>query len=272
MKHTFAALTAICSVAFLTYAPSAEATGGRSIRADLPCPFGGVNAGAWVPAAPGSLNPNPGLLVGNATTPIAASAFLVAGPNLPTDTDDNGFALADPSPGQPQASQFDWYVNPIPNVSNCSDPSFSGDMPVEQVMQYNLASGQYSLGGGGTLSVAAGDREVEFNYASSLAGVNGVASFAMGGVTYTSTGTLLPTGTFNDFLFDQNGKLLGALDQDSTFSPTFTTGLPTGWTSSGGTVSAPEIDASSAVAGLTLLLGGLTVLRGRRTLQISSVA
>jgi len=32
----------------------------------------------------------------------------------------------------------------------------------------------------------------------------------------------------------------------------------------GGTVSAPEIDPASAMAGLTLLMGGLAVLRGRR--------
>ncbi len=32
----------------------------------------------------------------------------------------------------------------------------------------------------------------------------------------------------------------------------------------GGLVSAPEIDPASAMAGLTLLMGGLAVLRGRR--------
>lgn len=32
-----------------------------------------------------------------------------------------------------------------------------------------------------------------------------------------------------------------------------------------GVVGAPEIDPSSAISGLTLLLGGLTVLRGGRT-------
>jgi hypothetical protein len=36
-----------------------------------------------------------------------------------------------------------------------------------------------------------------------------------------------------------------------------------GWTESG-VVSAPEIDPSSAIAGLTLLFGGLVVLRGGR--------
>ena len=33
---------------------------------------------------------------------------------------------------------------------------------------------------------------------------------------------------------------------------------------SGPVVAAPEIDATSAVTGLTLMIGGLTVLRGRR--------
>ena len=196
MKHTIAALTAICSVACLTCAPRAEANSQKSIRADLPCPYGGINAGAWVPASPSSLNPNPGLLVGNTTTPIAASVFLAAGPNLPSDTDDNGLALASTGTGQ-----FDWYVNPIPAASNCSDPSFNGgDMPVEQVIQFSLASGTYNLGDGSTLSVAAGDTEVEFNYASTLSGTAGVASFTIGGVTYTSIGASLPTGTANDFL------------------------------------------------------------------------
>jgi hypothetical protein len=271
MKHTIAAVTAICSVVYLTCAPRAEANSQKSIRADLPCPYGGVNAGAWVPTSPSSLNPNPGLLVGNSTTPIAASVFLAAGPNLPSDTDDNGLALASTGTGQ-----FDWYVNPIPAASNCSDPSFNGgDMPVEQVIQFSLASGNYSLGGGGgNLAVAAGDTEVEFNYASTLSGTAGVASFTMGGVTYTSIGASLPTGTANDFLFDQSGKLLGSLGQDSADNPTFAAALPDGWTSSagGGTISAPEIDSASAVAALTLLMGGLAVLRGRRTLPIAATA
>ena len=268
MKHTIAVLTAICSVVCLTCAPRAQANSQKSIRADLPCPYGGVNAGAWVPASPSSLNPNPGLLVGNSTTPIAASVFLAAGPNLPSDTDDNGLALASTGTGQ-----FDWYVNPIPAASNCSDPSFNGgDMPVEQVIQFSLASGNYNLSGGGNLAVAAGDTEVEFNYASSLAGTAGVASFAMGGVTYTSTGTLLPTGTANDFLFDSSGKLLGTLGLDPADNPTFAAALPDGWTSSGGggTISAPEIDPASAAAALALLMGGLAVLRGRRMLPIAA--
>jgi hypothetical protein len=37
-----------------------------------------------------------------------------------------------------------------------------------------------------------------------------------------------------------------------------------GWKNHG-VVGAPEIDPASAMSGLTLLIGGLTVLRGRRT-------
>jgi hypothetical protein len=36
-------------------------------------------------------------------------------------------------------------------------------------------------------------------------------------------------------------------------------------------VAAPEIDAASAVAGLTLMIGGVAVLRGRRKTNTASV-
>ena len=41
-------------------------------------------------------------------------------------------------------------------------------------------------------------------------------------------------------------------------------GIPTGASSGGGGLSAPEIDAASAASGLTLLFGSLLVVRGRR--------
>jgi hypothetical protein len=40
---------------------------------------------------------------------------------------------------------------------------------------------------------------------------------------------------------------------------------PTGGNPGSGATAAPEIDPASAMAGLTLALGGLTVLRGRRS-------
>jgi hypothetical protein len=60
----------------------------------------------------------------------------------------------------------------------------------------------------------------------------------------------------------------------SSIDPTFTTQ----WSNSAnlvtgvGTVSAPEIDPASAASGLTLLLGSLLVLRGRRGAKLDSAA
>jgi hypothetical protein len=265
MKHTFAALTAICLVVCLAYAPRGEANSTHSIRADLPCPFGGggfSSGNSWNPGTPSNpLNPNPGLLVGNTTPLITASATLIAGSNI---TDNNaGLELSTTG----QTSQYDWYTNAIPSSGTCSPESFDAPGPVEQVIAYSLASG-------GFLSLAAGDTEVQFNYDPSVAGATGVASFTVGGVTYTSIGTTIPTEATktNDFLFDASGKLLGAIGADTAGNPTLTAGVPTGWTASSGTVSAPELDPASGVAGLTLLLGGLAVLRGRQTMQISSFA
>ena len=241
MKYTFAAITAVCTVLCLTCAPRAEA-GGRGIRADLPCPYGGAgppNSTLWSPIA--STSPfNPGALTAN-------SAALVAGSDITTDSGSGG-GLAITG-----ATQYDWYTNPIP--STCS-PTPSN--PVEQVIDYKLAAG-------GTLGLAAGDTEVQFNYDSSLASTKGLASFTMSGITFTSNGPLLPTSTDNSFLFGASGALIGALTLDVSGNTVLAAGVPTGWTESGGTVTVPEIDASTSIAALTMLAGGLAVLRGRRT-------
>jgi hypothetical protein len=140
---------------------------------------------------------------------------------------------------------------------------------LEQVMTYTMAA---------NASVSqAGDVEVEFNYNTfsnpALATTAGTASFTMGGVTYTSTGTFLPTSTDNDFLFSSTGALKGEIVTDSTGTASLVAGVPQGWSiksGGGGTVSAPEIDPASAVAGITLLAGLLVVLRsGRRTLKVA---
>lgn len=59
---------------------------------------------------------------------------------------------------------------------------------------------------------------------------------------------------FEDWFYDTWGSILGITDPDSGHSG-----------SSGGTVSAPEFDPATALAALTLLSGGLAVLRGRRS-------
>jgi len=132
----------------------------------------------------------------------------------------------------------------------------------------------YNLAAGGALGLAAGDIEVEFNYNTfsnpSLATTAGAASFTTGGITYASTGGLLPTGTLNDFLFSSSGKYLGALGTDPEGNPLLipssaTSLAPGGWSSGGGgAVSAPELDAASAISALTLAVGGLMVVCGRR--------
>jgi hypothetical protein len=248
MKYTFAAIAAACTVVCLTCAPRAEA-GGRGIRADLPCPYGGagpVNPTLWSPITPTPPSPfNPG-------APTANYAALVAGSNITTDSGQGGGLdiLG--------ATQYDWYAKPLPAVSTCSDPNAIIAGPIEQVFDYKLAAG-------GSLNLASGDTEVQFNYDSSLNSTKGVASFTMGGVSFASNGPLLPTGTDNTFLFSSSGVLLGALTLDSSGDTILTAGVPAGWKESGGTVSAPEIDPSTAIAALTLLAGGLAILRGRRS-------
>lgn len=56
---------------------------------------------------------------------------------------------------------------------------------------------------------------------------------------------------FEDWWWDTWGAVLGISDPDSG--------------NGGGAVAAPEFDPASALAALTLLSGGLAVLRGRRT-------
>jgi len=129
------------------------------------------------------------------------------------------------------------------------------------------------------LSVShAGDVEVEFNYNTffdpTLATTAGTASFTLGGVTYMSKGTLLPTTTDNDFLFNSAGVLIGEIVTASNGTASVVAGVPEGWTikssGGGGTVTAPEIDPASSIAGMTLLAGLLAVSRGRRrTLKVS---
>jgi len=250
MKYPLLTVVALSSALCLIGANRAEA-GGHGIRADLPCPFGsGGSPGpsaAWVLAS-GASPFNPGAPTANTAT---LSAVLS---NLPGSSDEAGLIVT-------AATQYDWYTNPIPAVSTCTDtPNATG--PIEQVINYTLA--------GGTFGLAAGDTEVEFNYDASLNNATGTASFVMGGVTYTSSGTTLPTSTTfeNDFVFNASGALVGGIVVDPISAvASFKTGVPTGWIASGGTVSAPEIDPTSAIAALTLLAGGLAVLRaGRRTL------
>jgi hypothetical protein len=267
MRYALTTLTVLVSLGSLTCAPSASAGGGRTIRQDLPCPYGGAggpNTTLWSPTSTSgsaAIPYNPGLV-----TPF--SAILVAGSNVTQD--DNTLNITG-------ATQYDYYSSAIPAAADCAANPFTlnPNGPLEQVIVYTLAAN-------GGLGLAAGNTEVEFNYNTffvpSLATTAGTASFTIGGVTYTSTGALLPTGTLNDFLFDISGKYLGELGTDSVGNPVLipssaTSLAPGGWSSGGGgSVSAPELDATSAVSALMLTIGGLMVaLAGRRSRGLGPV-
>jgi hypothetical protein len=257
MKSIPVAVAAVCSIACLAWAPHAEAGGARGISADLPCPYGGAgapNANAWSPISATSPY-NPGLVTPNA-------AALVSGSNISQDQVQLSIV---------SAVQYVYYSNPIPPAGDCSGNPFTVNPngPLEQVMTWTMAN---------NASISqAGDVEVEFNYNTffnpTLTSTLGNASFTMGGVTYMSTGTVLPTTTDNDFLFSSTGALKGEIVTDSSGNASLVAGVPQGWaiksSSGGGTVTAPEIDPASAVAGFTLLAGLLAMLRGRRTLKVA---
>jgi hypothetical protein len=198
-------------------------------------------------------------------TPV--SATLVAGSNITSEPEESGLSIT-------AATQYDYYSSAIPNASKCTTDPFGTNPngPIEQVIVYKLAAGNTAgLTGGGTVGLAGGDIEVEFNYNTAstpaLATTAGTASFTMGGVTYASTGGRLPTGTDNDFVFTSTGKYVGELTNATGGPAVLATNLaPQGWTvgSGGGGKSAPELDATSAVSGLTLVMGCLLVARGGR--------
>ena len=244
MKHFTVGLAALSCLMCLTVSPHAQA---RSLRADLPCPYGG-GGGPWTYSGTASTSQfNPGAAT-------SFSALLTGNPG----TDDISLSVSG-------ATMYAWYSNPIPATSSCVQTPFPPG-PTVQVITYTLSSGDTlsSSNGQSQVTLPTGGTEVEFNYAASGAGS---ASFTFGGVTFKSTTPGIPSNTANDFVFNSNGSLFGAVSEDGTFitlSTSATTGLPIGWAETSATTSAPEIDPASAIGGLTLLAGCLAVLRGGR--------
>jgi len=107
-------------------------------------------------------------------------------------------------------------------------------------------------------STLSGDVEIQFNYNDAAN-----ASFTFGGYTYSS-----PTGGTPDadFLFSASGVFLGSLTADGSTGVNYSSSELGGWSNSpaGGTLAAPEIDSSSTIAALTLLIGMLAVMKGGR--------
>ena len=104
MRYAVTAFAVLVSLSSLTCAPLAHAGGGRGIRADLPCPYGGAggpNTALWSPTSTSGSGPipyNPGVV-----TPF--SATLVAGSTITSD--DNTIAITG-------ATQYDYYSSAIP--------------------------------------------------------------------------------------------------------------------------------------------------------------
>ncbi len=131
-------------------------------------------------------------------------------------------------------------------------------VPDAQVALWNLTTGPFG----------ASETEIELNGWCPPGG-SSTASFKFAGNAYTGG----CSGTPTDLLFSKAGVLVGYVNDSSSGSTINSVTSLTGWKENGGAIggggstSAPEMDPSYAIAGLTLLLGGLAVLRGgRRTL------
>jgi hypothetical protein len=145
---------------------------------------------------------------------------------------------------------FNWGTNPASQTVGPSGIS-------EQVVVYQLQDGQTLPLVGSTTQTftTSGAIEVDFNYFNTSCGGES-ASLAVGKQKYTS-GNPCAAGDNAFFFNDSTGKLV-------------LEGAVSGW-KPGTVASAPEIDPNSAVTGLSLLLGSLAVLRGRRSLPRAAI-
>jgi len=138
------------------------------------------------------------------------------------------------------AYKFDWGTDPTQNAG--STPPLNGIS--EQVVIYR--------------SIASpGEFEVDFNFAASSCASSTPTALIFGTPYVGSKGPPLqafastnPCASDSSFLFGPSGPSV----------------VPSGWIS-GNPVSAPEIDLTFAAGSVTLLLGGLAVIAGRRRSQ-----
>ena len=230
MKYTFAILIACCSVVSLTFAPRAEAS--HSIRIDEGNGAGCMttytaNSDPTTAFTPGGTYANSVACTPNSSSP--ADLF-------PNGTPANDSATVNPTFTATGGEMFQYYAGAI------------GPQPDAQVVVWNLLTGPFG----------ANETEIELN--GWCPGGSG-ASFKFGGNTFSGGCGGSPT----DLLFSQAGSIVGYVNDASDGTATIfrSTSVP-GWTESGVVSSAPELNPSSAIAGLTLLLGSLAVLRGNR--------
>jgi hypothetical protein len=231
MKYTSVALTALCSALCLTCAPRAEA--GHGIRIDEGNGTGCMSTYTTNASNSGAAAFIPGGSYANvvACTPDSSSPsdlFPAGGPVNDAATVNTAYTATG-------GEMFQYYTGAI------------GAVPTAQVAVWDLLTGPF------------GAQETELELNGWCPGGSG-ASVKFGGNTFTGG----CGGSSTDLLFSQSGSLVGYVTDASDGTATIHAGTTVpGWTESGA-VSAPEIDPASAMAGLTLLLGGLAVLRGSR--------
>ena len=230
MQHNFAAIAAAFSLACLTCALPARA--GHGIRIDEGNGAGCMttytaNSDPTTAFTPGGTYANSVACTPNSSNP--ADLF-------PNGTPANDSATVNPAFTATGGEMFQYYAGAI------------GPQPDAQVVVWNLLTGPFG----------ANETEIELN--GWCPGGSG-ASFKFGGNTFSGGCGGNPT----DLLFSQSGSIVGYVNDASDGTTTIfrSTSVP-GWTESGVVASAPELNPSSAIAALTLLLGSLAVLRGNR--------
>jgi hypothetical protein len=231
MKYTSVAFTALCSALCLTCAPRAEA--GHGIRIDEGNGTGCMSTYTTNADNSGAAAFIPGGTYANAVacTPISSSPSDL----FPAGTAFNDAATVNAAYTATGGEMFQYYTGLI------------GVVPDAQVAVWDLLTGPF------------GAKETELELNGWCPGGSG-ASLKFGGNTYAGG----CGGASTDLLFSQSGSLVGYVTDASNGTATIHAGTSVpGWTESG-VVSAPELDPSSALAGFTLLMGGLAVLRGGR--------
>lgn len=259
MKHTLAALAAIFSLACLTFAPSAKA---RSIRADSP---GNVGCQLQNWSNPQTLaGPSP-FTPGGVTFGASGTDYVVTcnsnSDNSTLTSDKNSFFNVNSNVDPP------YPIQPNESYGATQNTSYKATSGVLYQIISNGSGANNNTSGFMDSEIVAWtlsntDIELELNNWCSVGA--GGASLTWGKNTFSGG----CSSSTNDLLFNKSGNLIGYVkDLGSTLTLVTATSLPTDWTSAG--VAAPEIDPSSTFAALTLLAGGLAVLRGsRRTVNI----
>jgi hypothetical protein len=239
MKYTSLAFTALFSALCLFCAPRAEA--GHSIRIDEGNGTGCMSTYTTNASNSGAAAFIPGGSYANsvACTPKSSSPSDL----FPNGTAFNDAATVNASFTATGGEMFQYYTGAI------------GPQPNAQVAVWDLLTGPF------------GAQESELELNGWCPGGSG-ASLKFGGNTFTGG----CGGASTDLLFSHSGSLVGYVTDASDGTATIHSGTSVpGWTESG-VVSAPELDPSTAMAGLTLLLGGLAVLRGGRRAHGPAIA